>query len=99
MTKDKLQVNEIAVKGIETLKSFLTGLTQAHPASLGLIVMTTCTGGILSTGDKDELGYVRIALSNLYAGAQTVAVAAAVAPVVSGGLGALGSYLAAGKTK
>ena len=109
MTKDLVLVKDVAISGIDFVKSVLTGLTQAHPATVGLLIMAASSIGQIATGGNiDELNMsnpelagqykaVKKTLTHVYNGAQTVAAAAVVAPVVSGGLGALGSYLAAEK--
>lgn len=86
MAKPKVNVNDLAKTGIEGLKSVLTGLTQAHPTSIGLIIMASCTA-LIATSESPK---VRHGAENLYSGAQSIALASVVAPVVVGGLSSLG---------
>ena len=99
MTKEKLKVTEVAVKGLETVSLVLTGLTQAHPAALGLLIMAGCTAGIISTGKKPELEYVWKPLGKLYDGSQELTKALAIVPVAVGGLGVLSSIISAKAAK
>ena len=93
MAKPKVNVNDLAKTGIEGLKSVLTGLTQAHPTVIGLLIMATCTG-ITTTTENSRM---RQGFSKLYGSAQVIATAAVVAPVAVGGLGLLGDFLKKGK--
>ena len=73
-----------------------SAIAQAHPTTVGLLIMAGTVGGRFIVGKEDENNrWVHHELGGLYEGAQGIAVASAVAPVVVGGLGMLGQVVAA----
>lgn len=90
------KIGDTLLRAAEVLTKGAAIISHAHPVTIGLVIMGGCTATRFLMGDPANYknNWRHQELSNLYAGAQTVALASAAVPVVAGALNLVGGALA-----